>query len=598
MLTGVLASLAVSLSASGAPPRIDSARPDLDRYLSLVEDVGFPGVVHVRFGDAPAYERAVGLAERRSATPNRTDTLFDCGSVAKSFTTALALRLRQAGRLSLDEPLSARLPGVPLDARGVTLEHLLRHTAGLATDFDSGEVDFESPDEVASAMLVRTPRTPAGAHYRYDNRNYTLAAIVIERAGGGDLRELLTREVFGPAGLTSTYCSQDEDPNLQGKCATGYQRGGDAGLALATPYHYGFRGATGIVTTAADLAAWTRALWSGPLLDDVSRSAMFTPGRAGYGLGWFIEPVPPARRDDLGPIRVHHDGSTAGFDASVAFWPRASGGHASVVVLSNDRFWLPTIADEIEALVTAADEPARRAVLPAAADARPEDLAALSGVYASENGERVIVEVDSRGRPGVGACLRATPLGQEALDRVFLGGPHDPGRSTDGKRIWPRAQSLVTESIFPATAEAVTGAFVGGEQNENAAAFFTDWSALVADLGAPTEAVPLYSSVRSLVDRTLVTCVEVVMPKGRRVLTIQWTGRVEKAVAITIRSRPPVVVTFEPSGRAVAGGGREFFSFRPQGIAPPRIVFGPEPGVLELLDPAGAVGPMRLTRQP
>ncbi|MBL8990384.1 MAG: beta-lactamase family protein, partial [Phycisphaerae bacterium] len=241
MLTGVLASLAVSLSGLGAPPGIEAARPDLDRYLSLVEDVGFPGVVHAQFGDAPAYARAVGLAERRSATPNRLDTLFDCGSVAKSFTGALAMRLRQAGRLSLDEPLSARLPGVPLHARGVTLEHLLRHTSGLATDFDPGEVDLESPDEVAAAMLVRTPRTPAGAHYKYDNRNYTLAAIVLERAGGGDLRALLRRDLFGPAGLTSTFCSQDEDLNLQGRCATGYQRGGEAGLAMATPFHYGFR---------------------------------------------------------------------------------------------------------------------------------------------------------------------------------------------------------------------------------------------------------------------------------------------------------------------------------------------------------------------
>lgn len=585
-LTPLMACAVWAASGGGAP----AAEPGsgLSRYMSLVEDLGFSGSVLVNRGEVKVFERCVGYANRDERALVTPQTLFDSGSISKSFTAAALLRLAEQGRLKLSDRIATHLGDVPLHTRDVTVEMLLRHTSGLHTAGGMRGVATDDPAAVIAAVMSATPTTPPGEYFAYDNIGYTIAAIIAEKTTGKDFVEVMHTEAFKPAGLATTYCA-DEGEVPEERSAHGYERGGDAGPCARFPYDYGFRGATGILTTPTDLAKWARAVWMGSLLTPASREAMFRQGKGDYGLGWYVERLQGPAAASLGSIKVYHDGATRGFDAALAFWPEYPGGFLSVAVMSNDRFWLPTIAREIESLATTEGSK----VLPVAGVLPVEALTDLAGEYIAEPGERMIVEVDARGRPGLAGTLRLTPMSQEAFDRIFLGGEYHVERTNDGKRIWPRVEAVMRECILPGTREAVIGGFYRGDENPGADVFYTDWTAIVRELGDPTGFEPLYTGLRSLVDRTLVSNVLVTMPKGRRVLTIVWTGRVEKAATILIgTSKPPAAVTFEPDEKAKAGADViGFFSFRPQGIAAPRIEFrkGPSGGydALELLDPSG-----------
>jgi CubicO group peptidase (beta-lactamase class C family) len=351
-LPAMLVCLAV-LAGPGHPLRADSAAPpdartgraalpdvvELQRIVDRAELGQFWGAVVVTVDGGPALSRGWGFADESLEPIDPETSLFDAGSIAKSFTAAAVLRLVDEGDLELDTPLREIFDDAPPRKGAITVHQLLGHTSGIGRGVRLGRLG--TMDDLLQAVWTGTLDSDPGQRFQYSNVGYFLLAAVVEKVAGEPFESAVRRLVLEPAGLTRTgFVGDGEIPGARPTARVGQRGRGDS---FRYPWNWGQRGATGVLTTGSDLATWLRVATGDGLLSARSREAMLTPGPGGYGLGWFIEtatPVPQAEDDaQAPPFRVHHSGSTGGYRAAAAWYPGADGRPpVGVVVLTNERF--------------------------------------------------------------------------------------------------------------------------------------------------------------------------------------------------------------------------------------------------------------------
>jgi CubicO group peptidase (beta-lactamase class C family) len=259
----------------------------LDRFVAQQVDSGFAGVVLVEKDGEVVLHRGYGWVDRERRRPARIDTPFYIASISKQFTAAAILKLQEQGRLSVTDPIETHLAGVPEDRRGITIHQLLTHTAGLAQNYAAdGVVDREA----AVLAVLRQPLAhPPGERFVYSNDGYNLLAVLVEVVSGQSFETYLRQQLFQPAGLTRTGCWGDA-----GRGAVAEVHGTLDSTVLRP--NWGFRGATGLYSTAADLHRWYAALQGDGVLSAAGRRALLSPQvelratlHAGYG--WYIGPT-------------------------------------------------------------------------------------------------------------------------------------------------------------------------------------------------------------------------------------------------------------------------------------------------------------------
>ncbi|MFF9507216.1 serine hydrolase domain-containing protein [Streptomyces sp. NPDC014724] len=148
-------------------------------------------------------------------TPD-ADTQFRIGSITKTFTAVLVLRLRDEGLLDLDDPLEKHLPGTGVG--GVTVHQLLGHSAGLAAESPApwwertpGTLRPELADVLGEQPRMHVP----GRLHHYSNPGYTLLGALIEKVRGESWAEVLRREILEPLGMHRTS-PQPQAPHAGG----------------------------------------------------------------------------------------------------------------------------------------------------------------------------------------------------------------------------------------------------------------------------------------------------------------------------------------------------------------------------------------------
>lgn len=341
---------------TAAPPT--SAASDLASPIDLwwqawVERAQLSGVILLARGDEIVYQRAVGYADRARRVPNRMDTQFDIGSVAKPLLATVILRLVERGVLQLDQAVAgyvSELVGTPAGA--VTLEQLLAHQGGLPDHDDvegffthhalAGEGAEPLDRQRLLAMFSAAPLLFApGEAFAYSNFGYSALALAAERASGRPYPALLHEHVFEPAGMTASLW--DDGARDGEDRALGYV------VDLPGRVHEAPRlqplaslGAGDVLSTARDLWRFHRALEGGVLLTARSRETMFRsrsqqPQRGrGYALGWetstFTPEVGPAAGRQL--VTQSHGGLALGYLSLMERLPEIN---AFFVVLSNVR---------------------------------------------------------------------------------------------------------------------------------------------------------------------------------------------------------------------------------------------------------------------
>jgi CubicO group peptidase (beta-lactamase class C family) len=265
------------------------------------------------------------------------------GSISKSFTAVLMMRLVEMGVIELDDPVRRYMPeiqdlrGRPAGAAPITFRMLASHTAGLEREPDLADAAAGPIDEWESKVLASIAHTGfmsrPGTAYSYSNIGVAILGVALSRAAGAPYIDLMEDLVLAPLGLTSTSFVVDS-PGGRARLAVGYDRDPTTGRissALATREHAG-RGYKvpngGVYSTVADLTRFAAALTgtapSGFLSAD-SRRAMLQPQAPAeaYGLGFMIWELD-------GRTLAGHAGCVAGYDAFLVFHP-ASGLGAAVL---------------------------------------------------------------------------------------------------------------------------------------------------------------------------------------------------------------------------------------------------------------------------
>jgi CubicO group peptidase (beta-lactamase class C family) len=239
----------------------DLLREDFERRLSAAQaDERMPSVSAAVFRDGETlWEGALGHADveaKQDATPQ---TQYRIGSITKTFTAVGIMQLRDAGELSLDDPLTAHLPE---SAHGPTIGRMLAHSSGLQRE-PPGEIweTMKAPSRedlltgTADAEQVLDP----GRWWHYSNLAFALLGEVVARAHGGTWEDALQERILGPLGLSRTTPDESE-PAARGYFVEPYS---DA-VRLEPDLDLGGSGALGkLWSTTRDLARWGAFLVSG-----------------------------------------------------------------------------------------------------------------------------------------------------------------------------------------------------------------------------------------------------------------------------------------------------------------------------------------------
>jgi D-aminopeptidase len=221
---------------------------------------GGPGAtIGVARGGQLLTHRSAGLASIESEVPIGPHTLFRVASVSKQFTCAAALLLARDGLLDPADALARHLDGLPEWAGAVTLEQLMRNSAGLRDMLEllrAGGTDLAHP--VGAAQIDAAIARSAGvnfasdARFLYSNTNFRLLGRVVERVSGMPLRDFLDARIFAPLGMTRTRHTPDVLEPVPG-LATGYTPRGRA------PHGFDIGGEGGLVSCVEDLLIWAAA---------------------------------------------------------------------------------------------------------------------------------------------------------------------------------------------------------------------------------------------------------------------------------------------------------------------------------------------------
>ncbi|MGW0205581.1 serine hydrolase domain-containing protein [Streptomyces sp. NPDC003233] len=244
---------------------------------------------------------------------------YRIGSITKTFTAVLVMRLRDEGLLDLGDPLEKHLPGT--GAGEATIAQLLAHTAGLAAESPApwwertpGTLRPELSDVLGEQPLLH----PVGRRHHYSNPGYTVLGALVEELRGAPWHEVLRSEILEPLGLHRTS-TQPQAPHAGGWAVHPWA---DAMLPEPVEDLGRMAPAGQLWSTTGDLARFAAFLAAGDdrVLSAESVREMRTPAApaeaadvldgAAYGLGLQIQ-----RRD--GRLLVGHSGSLPGFLANL-----------------------------------------------------------------------------------------------------------------------------------------------------------------------------------------------------------------------------------------------------------------------------------------
>jgi CubicO group peptidase (beta-lactamase class C family) len=469
----------------------------------------------VRRGNEIILNKGYGWANAEARVANAPTTLYDVGSIAKTFTAAAILDLEARGLLSVGDPISRHLPGLPADKQAITIHQLLTHTAGFPLDAEhvggtAADTTAQLLAKIAAARLLHSP----GTTYHYSNVGYGLLALIVERVSGQSWQSYLRRRLLNRAGLRGTYLWGERLPP-RAVLATGYMGATDEEAqpqpALAhganSPLLWGkyLLGSGGIYSSVEDLSRWWCALSGDRLLPPVQRSRMFTVQAANQGYGWNIA------QSGSTATRISRGGLRGSYESLVSHYPETD----ALIVFGMNR----NIANRWSRLVWgslaramgggAVPLPPPLAVVPAGAAERH------AGRYRLTSGGSLWLRA-SRG------ALYFGLEGQDALNRLV----YPAGAPAHLDRIGSLSQRI-TAALDSAGGDAVlTRAGLSAEQVR---ALRAQWSAWTAETGGLT-ATELLGSTPGAESYTR-TFLRLRGPRGERVIRLLWNPALDRLLA-------------------------------------------------------------------
>ena len=299
----------------------------------------------------------MGFRDPANTQPVTEDSIFQLASVSKQFTAAAVMLMIRKGALSLEDEITGYFPEIPYP--GVTVRHLLTHTSGIPDYFDDADwfvriwkEEKRVPGNDEILRFLRETKAKAyfapGEGLEYSNTGYNLLALLVERLSGVPYEEFLQKNIFEPAGMTSTRCChirRDGIPFGNYARASVFENGRyiadmDSAKVSDVAAFDGLNGDDYVYTSIFDMLRWDRALREGKVLTPAEQRLMYTPARLNngenavfdeddglsYGFGWGVG------RDGKFGLIVSHSGGMPGV---ITWFERFIDADRVLILLSN-----------------------------------------------------------------------------------------------------------------------------------------------------------------------------------------------------------------------------------------------------------------------
>ena len=347
MRRSVLILFLAAAANGGLASQPDGADPRADAWARLAEfararmrEANTPGMaVAITSRERLLHVATFGFANVAVRRPIAADTLFEIGSISKSFTSIALLQLRDGRRFDPRAPITTYLPwfSVKSSFAPITGHHLMTHTSGLARDRD----DVPSSRYQAYAVREREAGYAPETHFAYSNVGYQVLGYALESITKRPYWEVIGERILKPLGMNASAARFTHD--TRPKLAIGYQRMYDDRpshpahpLVPATWLEYA-AGDGSIVSTPADMAAYARMILNrgvGPdgtriLSEDgfkaLTQRAISSGEKTWYGYG-----ITTSERD--GRTLLSHSGGMVGYASMLVADPAA--GVAAVVLMN------------------------------------------------------------------------------------------------------------------------------------------------------------------------------------------------------------------------------------------------------------------------
>ncbi len=328
----------------------------------LMEKHDVPGMAVAVTVDGQAFVFHYGVASREDNTPVSEATLFELGSISKTFTATLASYAQVRGQLSLDHHPGHYMP----ELKGSAIDKASLLNLGTYT---AGGLPLQFPDGVTDEQMVAyfrqwKPHAAPSTRRRYSNPSIGLLGHITALALQRDFADVMEDQLFPQLGLISSYIRVPDRAMLN--YAWGYDETKQPLRMTPGPLA---KQAYGIKSTAADMIRYVQANITPGQLEETMRRAVdgthvgfFRTGAMVQGLGWEQYPYPVTLKRLLsgnsytmiresvaakklakpqvpsGPTLFNKTGSTGGFGAYVAFVPEKKIG---IVMLANKNYPIP-----------------------------------------------------------------------------------------------------------------------------------------------------------------------------------------------------------------------------------------------------------------
>jgi CubicO group peptidase (beta-lactamase class C family) len=285
------------------------------------------------------FSSANGFSDIEEQMPMSQDAMFWIASMSKPVTGAAVMMMQDAGKLSVDDPVSKYIPAFKdlKDASGkpvtVTIKQCLTHSAGLSEVSPQESGDIVTLEALMPLIVSKPVKFEPGSKWDYCQTSINTAARIVEIVSGEAFPEFLDKHLFGPLGMKDTTFYPDE--KQAARIAPAYARTEAGELEKAALMFLGNKPITskeryprangGLFSTAADYGRFARMILRGGELDgrrylkEESVKQMttvqsgnlktgFTPGN-GWGLGWCVVCEPQGVTASVSPGTCGHGGA-------------------------------------------------------------------------------------------------------------------------------------------------------------------------------------------------------------------------------------------------------------------------------------------------
>jgi CubicO group peptidase (beta-lactamase class C family) len=290
----------------------DAATTRSQNVLNDAIEVGAPGCsAAVGVKGKVVWTGVRGVADTSIGNAITTQTVFDIASVSKQFTATALLLLVDAGKVTLDDPLSRYAPELPTWSSTVTVGQLMHQTSGVPEyvgllEAQGFQFSDRATEDQALQALVSVPKLEfqPGSRFEYSNSNYLLLGEIVHRISQETLAQFLTENIFHPLSLAMVVDPTGQIPNK----AISYEKGSDGYRATQSGWEQ--VGDGGIQTTPSQLVYWADNYRTGrvggpKLMEAQLAGAVPTEPGGGhrYGAGIY----------SLANGMLDHDGAWGGF---------------------------------------------------------------------------------------------------------------------------------------------------------------------------------------------------------------------------------------------------------------------------------------------